>query len=184
MIDFIYIKDGVEKPVHCYTSWPEVTIEKYIQLVNEDDGTIETVCSILTGVPKADIMAIPATDFVLVAKACMFVFDKAALLGLCSVPAEYEDWYIGEHSWEKLEKAKKEMARIGPQPIIGEQLEGETMVEYIKDWTKGQDSINAAKEIVKIYTGKDISGKPITEVFGEVNFFLSSYISFMNGSSI
>lgn len=175
MVDFVLIKEGIETPVQCKSSWAEIDVETYLRLLNEDDGQIERVCSILSGVDVEVIMALPAKDFMVLAPICFFVYDRTELVNASVMPKGYEDWYIGDQPWSKLEACNKALAAIGPQNIIEQDEEGN---DYIAGQTKGKESFNAAKDIVKEYTGIDISGKPILEVFGLANFFLSSYLIF------
>lgn len=186
MVKFILSIDGIEKSITCADCWNEVSIENYIRLVNEDEGKIEIVCSILTGIPVEQIYKIPASEFVLLAKCCSFVYYRDKLIETIVTPSGFMDWHIGEQSWGKLEQAKKAIARCSPQPIIGTEFDEalKKEVQVITGYTEPLDTINAAKEITQIYYGQDISGKPITEVIGIVNFFLFKCLSFLNAMKI
>lgn len=183
MINFLYSKDGVETKVSVPSQWSEVTFDKYVELVNGDEGKIENVISILSGVPVLDIINISADEFIVLSKVCFFVFDKTEIINKVNPPADFEEWNIGDESWSKLEQAKTAINLCSPQPITETVLdENEKEVLKVVDWTQEKDSINAGKQIVKIYTGKDIGSLPVVDVIGEVNFFLCKCLTFLNDS--
>jgi hypothetical protein len=146
---------------------------------------MERRVSIIIDLDIQDIIQLSVIEFTRICQTVIFCQDISQIAESNTVDQKWSDWYIGNESWEKLEKAKQEMAKYAPQPVLkydenGNKIldaEGLAILDYM---TEGKDTINAAKEIVKIYTGEDISGKPVTEVIGLVNFFLSSYINFSN----
>lgn len=183
MINFLYLKDGKETKVSIASNWSEVPFSKYVELVNKDEGKIEKVISILSGVPLEDVIQISADEFIVLTKVCIFVFDRGDLLNHVVTPEGFENWYIGDEAWQKLEQCKNAIALCNEQPIIGTEPNEEGVeVPAIIGMTPAKDSINAAAEIVKVYTGKDINDMPAPEAVGLANFFLFSYLNFMNGS--
>lgn len=185
MVSYILKRGEVETKLSVPTSWNDVTIEQWIRLVNEDDGTMEKRVSILIGLDFEDVIKLSVIEFTRVCQTLIFCQDISALAECNTVEPKWNDWYIGNESWEKLEKAKQEMSKCSPQPILkydesGNKILDDDGLAVIDRWTESKDPINAAKEIVKIYTGEDISGKPVTEVIGLCNFFLSSCINFLN----
>ena len=136
-------------------SWDEVSFKKYVDLVNYDKGTIESRISILLGISEDYINVLPSEDVLMIVPIIAFTFDTDELIKCNVVPDQYKDFYIGHESWKKLEEAKQAINALD-----------------------GKDAVNAAAKIIKIYTDQDIEDKPVTEVLGLVNFFLSSYINF------
>lgn len=136
-------------------SWDEVTFKKYVDLVNYDKGTIESRISILLGISEDYINVLPSEDVLMIVPIISFTFNTEELEKSNVVPDDYKDFYIGHESWKKLEEAKQAINALD-----------------------GKDAVNAAAKIIKIYTDQDIEDKPVTEVLGLVNFFLSSYINF------
>lgn len=139
--------------------WKEVTFKKYVELINYDDGSFKRRIAIMLGLPYDEVDFISAENMLQIYPTISFVFSPDELLKYNYVSDEYKDYYIGHQSWAKLEEAKKAIAMLD-----------------------GKDSINAASSIVKTYTGIEIDDKPVTEVIGLANFFLSNYLSFMNVS--
>jgi hypothetical protein len=184
MINFLYSKDGVETKVSVPSNWSEVTFDKYVELVNGDEGKIENVISILSGVPLLDIINISADEFIVLSKVCFFVFDRTEIINHVQTPDGFEEWNIGDESWSKLEQAKTAINLCSPQPITG-MVKDENDVEVLTviDHTPAKDSINSAKEIVKIYTGKDIGQLPVLEAIGQANFFLCKCLTFLTDSN-
>jgi hypothetical protein len=183
MVDYILKRGELETKIPVPTSWHDVTIEQWITLVNEDDGTMERRVAILTGIPISDIVQLSVNEFIRLCATLIFCQNIENLGEHNIVDAKWNDWYIGNESWEKLEKAKQELAKCSPQPVFKYDTEGNKILDAegnaVLDYmTKAKDPINAVKEIVKIYTGEDVSGKPVTQVIGLANFFLSSYINF------
>lgn len=136
-------------------SWDEVTFKQYVDLVNYDKGTIESRISILLGISEDYINVLPSEDVLMIVPIISFTFNTEELEKSNVVPDDYKDFYIGHESWKKLEEAKQAINALD-----------------------GKDAVNAAAKIIKIYTDQDIEDKPVTEVLGLVNFFLSSYINF------
>lgn len=183
MVNFVYLKDGVETKVSVASSWSEVSFAKYLELVNKDEGKIENVISILSGVPVLDIINISADEFIVLTKVCIFVFDRGELLNHVLTPEGFENWNIGDEPWSKLEQCKNAIAMCNEQPIIGTEKDEEgNEVPAVVGMTPAKDSINAAAEIVKVYTGIDILDKPVLEAIGTANFFLFSCMNFTTDS--
>lgn len=139
------------------TDWDDVTFKQYVELVNFDDGTIERRVSILLGIDFELVKTIPAVDIAGIIPLISFSFNFKKLEESNNVPEEYKNFNIGQQSWSKLEECNQSIAKI-----------------------EGKDSINAGADIVRIYTGRDINDEPITKVLGLVNFFLRSYLDFIN----
>lgn len=137
------------------TSWDEVTFDKYVELINYDDGTLERRIAILVGIDYDLINTLRADDIVNLIPIIAFSFEYDEILNTSSEPEEYKDFNIGLQSWAKLEKAKQAIAKLD-----------------------GKDTINAGAEIVQIYTDRDIKNEPVTKVLGVVNFFLRKYLDF------
>lgn len=180
-VNYIYEKGTEKKNISVPTSWKDVTIDTWIQLVNEDDGTVERRLAILTAIPYEDIIQIPAMQFVKLATSIAFSFDVSPIAEANTTPEKYKNWYIGDQSWEKLEFAKAEIAKCDEKKIYGTDVDAAGL-EYsvVVNTIPARDPINASIEIVRIYTGENISGRAVIEVIGLVNFFLSSYINFSN----
>lgn len=157
MLSFTVITNKKREIKNVPTDWSEVTFDKYVQLVNDDDGSIERRIAILVGVDYNLINDLPADDIIGLIPAIAFSYDYEDIIKANVVPSEYDGWYIGHYPWSKLEEAKQVIAKLD-----------------------GKDTINAGASIVKTYTGQDINQKSILETIGLVNFFLSKYLDFMS----
>ena len=152
-----YKESGEVLAVDIPTQWDEVNWSLYLQLINEDDGTIEKRISILTGIELNQVLNLSIEEIINLIPVISFTFDFADLEKAKAVPEKYKHWYIGHQSWAKLEEAKQILAKL-----------------------EGKDPLNAAADIVRIYDGTDIKDKPVTEVLGLAAFFLRSYINFIS----
>lgn len=157
MLSFTVITNKKRQIKHVPTDWTEVTFDKYVELVNYDNGTIERRIAILIGIDYDLVNDLPAEDILGLIPAIAFSYEYDDIINANVVPKEYENWYIGHQPWSKLEEAKQAIAKL-----------------------EGKDTINAGAAIVKTYTGQDIGQKSILESIGLVNFFLSRYLDFMS----
>lgn len=130
--------------------WEDITWETFLKIVDQKNPTMLSRCALVTGI-----------DLVLLEK-----LDENAQVGLCNLVKfsySYKDldeyrkpkWLkflnIGNQSWGKLE-----YARIA-----------------FKNIPEGKTEYQAAASIFQTYFNRDILNMPVTEVLGDVDFFIS-----------
>lgn len=128
---------------HIKTSFKELTWGEYVNAIS--GATMERI-AVLSSIPVEVLSALPLQRLSEIIGLVSF-FDEQEVLGAICKPYESE-MVIGQESYGNLEKAKGLIKKFGNEPM------------------------KAGAGIVKIYTGEDITGKPLTEVYNMVAFFL------------
>lgn len=157
-----------DKEISLPESWEDVTYTQYIDLVNRDDKKWITRLSILTGLEVDIIGQLPTHVVDMFINIISFMADQSDLEKANVIPKEYEAF-----NYSSVEYAHH--CRI--------------MDEIKKYNEQGLNILNAAPVIVEYCTGKrkdsekfdlglDIRQRPVTEVVGLANFFLSHLTGF------
>lgn len=148
------IKIGTEQ-LDFPASWKDITFDRYCAIVSASIKDEVGFLNAISGIPCDTLKNCDADSIEMLLNLSTFAQDFSLFDKLDIVPSELEGFNVGSQTWFKLEKCKQAIR-------------------------KQKNYICSAGEIIKVYRDKDISGVPITECWGEINFFLKQINSFFD----
>lgn len=163
-----------EREIKLPESWSELTFSQYLDLVNGDDKDWVTRLSILTGIDKESIVQLPGEAVESLIHVISFLADKEPLVKANVIPDEWAGFKYSKveysHHCAIMAEVKRctdaQLNELNFAPVLVEYCTGERV---------------SKKEFKK---GIDIRNKPVTEVLGLANFFLTASIhSWINTNS-
>lgn len=142
------------KPYKINTSWKDLTYKQFKEIVGFDkENDHDEFFSIASGLPYTTIKVLSQESYIAILNLITFVNDFEILEAYNISPLDFKEFNIGSQSWHKLEKAKQ---AIQSHKVF----------------------ICSIGQVINIYTGKDISDMKLTDVWGEINFFINQINSF------
>lgn len=143
-----------DKDYQVRTSWKDVTYSNFCDIISfEDEKDTYGFISVVSGIECNTLKNIDDESLLTIKNLISFVEDYSFLEKFNFVDADLSKFNIGNHSWYKLEKAKREI-------------------------TKHKKVHCAMGAIIKIYLGEVINDKPIHKAWGKINFFLKNINDF------
>jgi hypothetical protein len=130
------------------TAFNEFTIDEYLSMLKVSGSPVGERVSVYTGIPLEVLQSLPLENFAQICEAVSFI-EQDNILSALSVQCELKD--VGLESFGKLEKAKG----------------------LIKE-----DFVSALIPITELYTGEEIKGKPLLEVWLKVLHYMKSLPAF------
>lgn len=172
MIELILTYSTGTETISIPQSWDEVSLSKYCELVNKDRMKGDTVdllnrASIITGISIENLNQCNADTITLLLNNLAFISDhepvqEAAKKRPNITGFDYDTFDFSSTEWGYFEEAKQ-------------------LIKHCND--NNINKVNIGSQLVEIYTrkrvdgkevpGLDVSERPVTEVIGLVNFFLS-----------
>lgn len=174
-----FLVDGkvIERDIVAPSNWSEVTFKKYAELVDEgNDIDIIKQISILTGEDYDNLMQMEYNVIQMLTHAIRFSFDTSALYAANIIPDDFENW-------KNPKEGKIQRWDIGLQPVQ-KMIIVDQAHKDLQEAGKKFGTFFLCEELCRQYAGVEIADKPITEVLGLCNFFLSSYLNLKRGMSI
>lgn len=175
MID-ITVKYNGKKTIYknVPTSWHDMSTEHFFQWLSacavdesepEMDKQIDYL-SVLTRIPVDVLKHCPVYQLKIIADDVEFAFDFNGLNNYKTISksfAEHASIDIGLKTYEQIEDAKE---------------------SYQKAIADKKHPLSCSVDLLKIYTGMDVSGESITSTYGILCFFFNSWIPFMKNSNV
>lgn len=151
-----------EKVINLPEKWDEVTFEQYADLVHKDDGDWFTRLNVFTGIDVQDLKSLPLHAIDLFVSVLKFLANSDELKQANVAPDGYEKFNYANIPYLQHEKVMAELKRVNES---------------------GLTTLHAAPMLVEVCTKNEfgfvnIRNKPITEVIGIANFFLSRSMLF------
>lgn len=153
------------------TSWNDVKLKTYIDLVNRDNGNWITRISILIGITEENINTLPVSQIESWILDISFLADFSEIENCTKIPVEYKDFKIGSLEFGWYEEAMAVVTSVQKQEL---------------------NLINAGVKVAECFTRFRIDGKeqksktdfensPVLEVLSTINFFLIASVNSLNG---
>jgi len=142
----------LEKVYNVRTSWNEVTLNDYCEIVKAQSKPIQERIVVYSGIPFDIVIGLSVKQLTMLGDLVEFM-DTPETVQAFAISYE-SDFNIGEQPYWKIEKCK----------------------QLLKD---NKYPVSVGAEIVELYTGdadgnngEKLGDKPVTEVIGKVAFFL------------